>query len=76
MNSQIDSPKPLVLANLGRGAGDFHSVAKQAPFRIAFRLEFGGQNGPKIDEISSFGALRFTSEFQAAKLVIFGGAQS
>ena len=31
---------------------------------------------PKIDEISSFGALRFTSEFQAAELVIFGGAQS
>ena len=76
MNSQIDSPKPPTLDDFGRGAGEFHSVAKQAPFRIAFRLEFGGQNGPKIDEISSFGAIRFTSEFRAAKLVIFGGARS
>ena len=76
MSNQIDSPKAPILANSGRGAGDLHSVAKQAPFRIAFRLDFGGQNGPKIDEISSFGALRFTSEFQAAKLMILGGAQS
>ena len=76
MSNQIDSPKAPRLANLGRGPGELHSVAKQAPFRIAFRVEFGGQNGPKINEISSFGALRFTSEFQAAKLVIFGGAQS
>ena len=66
----------MVLAAFGRVPGEVHSVVKQTPFRIAFRLEFGGQNGPKIDEISSFGALRFTSEFQAAKLVISGGAQS
>ena len=76
MRSQIGSPKAPALGGFGRGTGDFHSVAKQTPFRIAFRLEFGGQNGPKIDEISSFGALRFTSEFRAGKLMIFGGAKS
>ena len=75
MSSQIDSLKPPVLANLGRGAGEFHSVAKQAPFRIAFRVDFGGQNHPKIDEISSFGAFRFAFAFWDAKLMIFGGAR-
>ena len=76
MSSQIDSLKPPALADLRRFAGDLHSVAKQAPFRVAFRVDFGSENGPKIDEISSFGALRFTSAFRAAKLMIFGGAKS
>ena len=76
MSNQIDNPKAPRPADFRLVPGELHSVAKQTPFRIAFRLEFGGQNGPKIDEISSFGALRLTSEFQAAKLVIFGGAQS
>ena len=76
MSNQIDSRKPPKLANFGRVPGEIHSVAKQAPFRIAFRLEFGGQNGRKINEISSFEAIRFTSAFRAAKRMIFGGAQS
>ena len=76
MSNQIDSPKAAALADLRRFAGELHSVAKQAPFCIAFRVDFGAPNPPKIDEISSLGALRFTSEFQAVKLVIFGGAQS
>ena len=76
MRSLLESPKIMAPVNFRRRPGGFHSVAKQAPFRIAFRLEFGGQNGPKIDEISSFGAFRFTSAFRAAKLVIFGGAKS
>ena len=75
MSNQIDSPKAPTLADLRRLAGEFHSVAKQALFRIAFRVDFGAQNPPKIDEISSFEALRFTSEFQAVKLVIFGGTK-
>ena len=54
MSNQIDSPKAPTLANFGRGAGGLHSVAKQAPFRVAFRVHFGGQKPPKIDEISSF----------------------
>ena len=75
MSNQIDSPKPPALASLGRLPGEFHSVAKQAPFRIAFRLQIGGQNHPKIDEISSFGAFRFAFAFWDAKLMIFGGAR-
>ncbi len=75
MSNQIDSPKDPVLADSGRFPGDFHSVAKQSPFRIAFRLDFGLQNGPKINEISSFGALCFASAFWDAKLMNFGGLQ-
>ena len=63
MSNQIDSPKAPSLANLRRVPGDFHSVAKQAPFRIAFRLELGGQNGPKIDFLSAFCALFFVPSF-------------
>ena len=76
MSNQIDNPKAPVLVNFGRLAGTFHSVAKQALFCIAFRVDFGFENSPKIDEISSFGALRFASAFQAANLMIFGGPQS
>ena len=76
MSNQIDSPKAPRLANFRRLAGGFHSVAKQAPFRIAFRVDFGCQNGPKIDEISSFGALYFPSLFWVANLMIFGRSQS
>ena len=75
MSNQIDNPKDQRLAGLARVAGDLHNVAKQAPFRIAFRVDFGGQNHPKIDEISSFGAFRFAFAFWDAKLMIFGGAR-
>ena len=75
MSNQIDSPKAPSLANLRRLPGEVHSVAKQALFRIAFRVDFGGQNHPKIDEISSFGAFRFAFAFWDAKLMIFGGAR-
>ena len=76
MSNQIDSPKARRPADLRRGPGDFHSVAKQAPFCIAFRVDFGSENGPKINEISSFGALRFASAFRAGKSLIPGGIQS
>ena len=72
MSNQIDRPKAPRPTDFGRGPGELHSVTKQAPFCIAFRVDFGGQNGPKIDGISNFGALRSASEFQADKLVIFG----
>ena len=75
MSNQIDSPKAPRLADFRRVPGEVHSVAKQAPFRIAFRVDFGGPNPPKIGEISSFRALRFTSVFRAANLMIFGGSQ-
>ena len=54
MSNPIDSPKAPRLADFGRVAADLHSVAKQTPFRVAFRVHFGGQKPPKIDEISSF----------------------
>ena len=71
----MDSPKAPGPADLGRLPGELHSVAKQAPFCIAFRVDFGGQNAPKIVEISSFGAVCFTSSFRAANLMISGGPQ-
>ena len=74
MNSQIDSPKALPLADFRRGAGDFHSVTKQTPFRIVFRVNLGGQNRSQIHEISSFGAVCFASSFQAANLMVSGGS--
>ena len=76
MSNQIDSPKAPHLDGLRRLAGGFHSVAKQAPFRIAFRVDVGSKNNPKIDEISSFGALCFASAFRAEKSLISGGPQS
>ena len=76
MSNQIDNPKAPPWANLRRGPGDLHSVAKQAPFRIAFRVDFGSENRLKINEISSSGALRFASAFQAEKSLISGGPQS
>ena len=76
MSNQIDNPKALPLAGFRRGAGGFHSVAKQAPLRIAFRADFGSENGPKMHEISSFLALRFASAFRAGKSLISGGPQS
>ena len=75
MSNQIDNPKAPRLAELRRVAGDFHSVAKQAPFRIAFRVDFGGQNDPKIDEISNVTAFRFAFAFRDAKFMIFGRAR-
>ena len=74
MSNQIDSPKAPCLANLRWFPGDLHSVAKQTPFRIAFRVDFGGQNRPQIHEISSFGAVCFASSFRAANLMISGGS--
>ena len=75
MSNQIDNPKTPGWANLRRVAGGLRSIAKQAPFRIAFRVDFGSENGPKIHEISSFGAVCFTSSFRAANLMISGGPQ-
>ena len=76
MSNQIDSPRTLRRANFWRLPGDLHSVAKQTVFCIAFRVDFRGQNAPKIVEISSFGAVCFTSSVRAANLMISGGPQS
>ena len=42
-----DSHKALRPADAGRGARRFHSIAKQAPFEIAFRGDFGRLGKPK-----------------------------
>ena len=76
MRSQIGSPKVVRPVNFRRAPRGLHSVAKQAPFRIAFRVDSGSENGPKIDEISSFGALRFASAIRVGKSLISGGPQS
>ena len=76
MRSQIGSPKVVMPVSFRRGARGSHSVAKQAPFRIAFRVDFGSKNCPKIDEISSFGALHFASAFRAGKSLISKWPQS
>ena len=76
MRSLFGRPKAMPPVNFRRLAAEIHSVAKQAPFRIAFRVDLGGQELLKIDEISSFGALRFAFAFWVAKLMISGGPQS
>ena len=42
MRSHIGNPKAMAPVNFRRGRGDFHSVAKQASFNIAWRSDFGG----------------------------------
>ena len=76
MRSQIGSPKVVRPVDFRQGPRGSHSVAKQALFDVAFQIDFGGQNHPKIDEISSFGALCFASAFRAEKSLISGGPQS
>ena len=76
MRSQIGSPKVVRPVDFSRLACGFHSVAKQAPFRIAFRVDFQSQNGPKTMEMSIFRTLCFASAFRAAKMTIPAGPQS
>ena len=76
LRSQISSPKSVRPVDFSWFWCDFHSVAKQAPFRIAFRVDFGSGNGPKINQILSFGGLRSASAFRAEKSLISRGPQS
>ena len=47
MQSHFRSPKVATPVNIRRFPGDFHSVAKQASFYIAFGKDFGGFWRPK-----------------------------
>ena len=53
MPSHLDAIQTMVSVDLRRLAGDFHSVAQQASFRVAFRRDFRGfwrpTWGPKFD---------------------------
>ena len=47
MRSPLDALQTPAPVNLRRLAGEFHSVAKQASFSIAFWSNFGGFGKPK-----------------------------
>ena len=47
MPSHLDALQTMRPVNLRRCPGNFHSVAKQASFRVAFRSVFGGFWKPK-----------------------------
>ena len=42
MRSHMDASQAMPPVNLRRFVGDFHSVAKQASFGVAFRSDFRG----------------------------------
>ena len=73
MRSQIGSPKAMGPVDFRRGCGDFHSVAKQASFNIAFRVDLEGFGKPKSMPKFDFRAIfsdvifetNFTSKFGA-----------
>ena len=47
MRSPLDALQTPAPVNLRRLAGEFHSVAKQASFNIAFRVDLEGFGRPK-----------------------------
>ena len=47
MRSHIGNPKAMTPVNFRRAWGEFHSVAKQASFNIAFRVDLEGFGKPK-----------------------------
>ena len=70
MPSHLDALQTPTPVNLRRFPCDFHSVAKQASFRIAFWRDFnrfwegfGGQNGARNRILGGFFALFFSSTF-------------
>ena len=72
MLSQIDAlqrPGPDALRRFSR---EFHSVAKQASFRIAFRSDFGGFGRPKWMPKSMFEAHVFDVFFECVCTPMLG----
>ena len=79
MRSQIGGPKAMPPVNLRRLAGDFHSVAKQASFNVAFGVDlegfwevFGGQNRGQNQFLGGFFSMFFSSAFRHRFLTVFG----
>ena len=64
MRSHIGSPKAMAPVDFRRGWGEFHSVANQASFYIAFWTNFGGFSRPKRTPKSTFGELFFDAFFE------------
>ena len=73
MRSQIGGPKAVSPVSFRRGWGEFHSVAKQASFNIAFGVDLGGFGKPKSMPKFDFRAIfsdvicekDFTSKFDS-----------
>ena len=71
MRSQIGNPKAMTPVAFRRLPGEFHSVAKQASFNIAFRVDLEGFGSPKSMPKCDFRAIfsdviferNFTSKF-------------
>ena len=79
MRSQIGSPKGMTPVDLRRGAGEFHSVAKQASFNIAlgadflrFRSDFSRFWEAKVDAKIDFWELFLQCFFRAHFGIDFG----
>ena len=72
MRNHIGSPKAMRPVNFRRGRGDFHSVAKQASFSIAFWSNFGGFGKPKSMPKFDFRAFFFDVIFESVLTSKFG----
>ena len=65
MRSPLDALQTPAPVNLRRLAGEFHSVAKQASFNIAFGTDFRGFLKPKWTSKFEFRAFFFDVIFES-----------
>ena len=72
MQSQFRSPEVASPDGFRRLAGDFHSVAKQALFNIAFWSNFGGFGEPKSMPKFDFRAIFSDVIFESVLTSKFG----
>ena len=64
MPSHLDALQTMISVDLRRLWREFHSVAKQASFYVAFWTNFGGFSRPKRTPKSTFGELFFDAFFE------------
>ena len=72
MPSHLDAWQTTGPVDFRRGPGDFHSVAKQASFSIAFWSNFGGLGRPKSMPKFDFRAFFFDVIFESVLTSKFG----
>ena len=67
MRSHIGNPKAMAHVNFRRGWGEFHNVAKQASFYIAFGVDLEGfgkpKSMPKFDFRAIFSVVIFEKKY-------------
>ena len=73
MPGRMDALQTMVSVNFRRFAGDFHSVAKQASFGIAFWLKNGSQIEAESGSKPCFADVLFEHAFWKVKTSISGG---